>query len=83
MPIYEYRCSKCGTDFEEIVGSNAPSPSCPSCHSPKTEKLMSKASFRAGGGCEGGCEGGGCETGGGRASSGCAGCSGGSCATCH
>ncbi|SBV96112.1 Regulatory protein, FmdB family [uncultured delta proteobacterium] len=81
MPIYEYRCTKCGNDFEEILGAGDPAPACPSCHSAKTEKLLSKASFRTGSGAC--CESGGCETGAARASSGCAGCSGGSCATCH
>ncbi len=83
MPIYEYRCTKCGTDFEEIVGTGDPAPACPSCHSAKTEKLLSKACVRTGSGREPACDSGCCETGAGRASSGCAGCSGGSCATCH
>ncbi|CAK7023045.1 MAG: hypothetical protein DELT_02491 [Desulfovibrio sp.] len=76
MPIYEYRCAKCGADFEEIVGANAPAPPCPECHSDKTEKLVSKASFRC------------CDSGGGysvpaSSSGGCSGCSGGSCSSCH
>ena len=81
MPIYEYRCTKCGADFEEIVGTNDPAPACPACHSAKTEKLLSKACFRSGSCGDSGY--GGCETGSARASSGCAGCSGGSCASCH
>lgn len=73
MPIYEYHCTKCGADFEEIVGANANAPVCPECHSPKTEKLLSKACFRRNGGSAAGAS----------SSSGCSGCSGGSCASCH
>ena len=81
MPIYEYRCTKCGNDFEEIVGANDPAPSCPSCHSERTEKLLSKASFRTGSGAC--CESGACDSASACAPSGCGGCSGGNCATCH
>lgn len=81
MPIYEYRCPKCGVDFEEIVGANDPAPPCPSCHAEKAQKLVSKASFRAGAGAC--CESGACDVGAARAASGCAGCSGGNCASCH
>ena len=76
MPIYEYRCTKCGAGFEDIVGVNDPSPECPECNSPKTEKLMSRACVRSSGGYDGGD--GGASSGG----SGCAGCSGGNCASC-
>ncbi len=42
MPIYEYRCQTCGKMFEELVsGNSSASVPCPSCHSAKTEKLMS------------------------------------------
>ena len=77
MPIYEYRCTKCGNDFEEIVGVNDPAPACPACSSAKTEKLLSKACFRTG---SGEYDDGGASP---SSSSGCAGCAGGSCATCH
>ncbi|MDL2210398.1 zinc ribbon domain-containing protein [Desulfovibrio sp. OttesenSCG-928-O18] len=80
MPIYEYRCKKCGIDFEEIMGANDPAPACPDCHSDKTEKLVSKACFRSGSSYDGGAY----DTGGAHSSSGgCAGCSGGNCASCH
>ncbi|MDR3074236.1 MAG: zinc ribbon domain-containing protein [Deltaproteobacteria bacterium] len=87
MPIYEYRCKKCGNDFEDIVGANAPAPPCPACHGEKVEKLLSKASFRtaSASGCDAGsCDPGSCGSGGACASSGgCAGCAGGNCAACH
>jgi len=33
MPIYEYRCEDCGTQFEKLVRrmSDAPDVECPSC----------------------------------------------------
>jgi putative FmdB family regulatory protein len=42
MPLFEYRCSKCGNKFEELVTGdrNAQIP-CPSCKATSTEKLMS------------------------------------------
>lgn len=79
MPIYEYRCEKCGCDFEELVFGDAVPP-CPKCASPETHKLMSACRHSAGhnpGGYQGHTvpapRGGG---------GGCAGCSGGSCSTC-
>ena len=76
MPIYEYTCTKCGKDFEELVfGDDLPA--CPHCGAAETRKLMSRAH------CSGG-------NGGDdsfapsmpASSGGCAGCSGGNCATC-
>lgn len=80
MPIYEYRCKKCGTDFEEIMGTNDPAPACSFCRSEKTEKLLSKACFRSGPSSGGGAYDSGSAH---SPSGGCAGCSGGSCAGCH
>lgn len=77
MPIYEYRCTKCGKDFEEIVCVNDPAPPCPACCCGATEKLMSKASFHTDGGS-------GHDAGHSHShSGGCCGCSGGNCASCH
>ncbi|MBI4805946.1 MAG: zinc ribbon domain-containing protein [Desulfovibrio sp.] len=78
MPIYEYRCEKCGCDFEELVFGDA-TPPCPKCSSENTKKLMSACRHSAGhnpGGYQGSTVP--ASSGGG----GCAGCSGGSCATC-
>jgi len=60
MPIFEYRCEKCGTQFERIVPSNAKEIECPKCGSSRTEKLisgfaMSGTSRRGGPGTGGGC----------------------------
>jgi len=40
MPIYEYRCSECGTDFEKFVSGQV-SVECPSCQSPKVTRTLS------------------------------------------
>ena len=68
MPIFEYRCGKCGRVFEQLVRSDAERVECPDCASRIVVKLLSaastprtaaaSASFKAsGGGC---CAGGGC-----------------------
>jgi putative FmdB family regulatory protein len=42
MPIYEYRCEACGTQFEELVSASAKSgPPCPSCGAKKPKRLYS------------------------------------------
>ena len=44
MPIYEYKCNKCGV-FEAIQGiKQAPLRKCPTCKS-KVERQMSRGSF--------------------------------------
>ncbi|HOM17555.1 MAG TPA: zinc ribbon domain-containing protein [Thermoguttaceae bacterium] len=41
MPLYEYICSNCGQQFEELVRGQE-QPICPKCGSPKVEKQLSK-----------------------------------------
>ena len=42
MPIFEYRCQKCGVKYEKIVfNREAPPPECPGCGSAEVEKLIS------------------------------------------
>jgi putative FmdB family regulatory protein len=42
MPIYEYKCKKCGVKFEELVtNSQDLTINCPACGDKDTEKLMS------------------------------------------
>jgi putative FmdB family regulatory protein len=46
MPIYEYRCQKCGNQFEIIQKfSDSPLKSCPSCKGRLT-KLISQTAFQ-------------------------------------
>jgi putative FmdB family regulatory protein len=76
MPIYEFRCPKCGEVFEELVLGKEGHVPCPCCGSPKSEKLLSCCTFKsAGAGPSMGSAG---SSGG----SSCSGCSGKSCATC-
>jgi len=57
MPIFEYRCSRCETEFEVLVRSNEAA-TCPGCQSEKVEKLfsapaahVSQGSLTIAGGC--------------------------------
>jgi putative FmdB family regulatory protein len=46
MPIYEYRCTSCETEFErEQRISDEPVKVCPSCKSRKVKRLISQTSF--------------------------------------
>ncbi len=46
MPIYEYRCRKCGFEFEKMQRfSDQPVKKCPEC-SGRVDKLVSQSSFR-------------------------------------
>jgi putative FmdB family regulatory protein len=47
MPLYEYRCKHCGSEFECLMLSpNEPEPACPCCGKAGVEKLMSAGSIR-------------------------------------
>ncbi|HEC32239.1 MAG TPA: zinc ribbon domain-containing protein [Deltaproteobacteria bacterium] len=47
MPIFEYKCKKCGSTFEKIVfGSAERKVECPDCHSRDVAKLFSAFSMR-------------------------------------
>jgi len=45
MPIYEFRCTKCESKFEELVRSSKPEAlaevACPECGSHKVKKMVS------------------------------------------
>ncbi|BEQ17013.1 FmdB family zinc ribbon protein [Desulfoferula mesophila] len=41
MPIYEYKCGKCGHEYEALVMGSPDSVECPKCGSKKKERLMS------------------------------------------
>lgn len=65
MPIYEYHCQVCSTDYEErrsFSQSDAPS-QCPECNSSQVHRLLSTTFFafsRAGDGASLSSGGGGC-----------------------
>ncbi|MEI8031527.1 MAG: zinc ribbon domain-containing protein [Comamonadaceae bacterium] len=46
MPIYEYACGDCGNAFEALVRSDT-TPECPTCHSTKLDKLLSKRGVKS------------------------------------
>jgi putative FmdB family regulatory protein len=51
MPIYEYRCEKCGRSFEKLkkFQDKDRDVQCPYCESEEVERILS--SFAQGGGC--------------------------------
>ncbi len=49
MPIYEYSCTKCQHEFEDIVGIHELQPNCPRC-AQSVERKISLTSFRLKGG---------------------------------
>lgn len=80
MPIYEYRCKKCGHEFEELVSSSdSTAPECPSCHAAETERMVSRPCRYCGGGSSINPE---AYARAASAGGGCAGCAGGHCASC-
>ena len=51
MPIYEYRCERCGHELEKLQKlAEAPLTECPACGEPTLKKLISAAGFRLKGG---------------------------------
>jgi len=73
VPIFEYRCRKCGRVFEQLVRAAREVVECPSCASRSVAKLLSvpsaprtaRAGVTPGGGGGDGGDGGGCCSGGG------------------
>jgi putative FmdB family regulatory protein len=49
MPIYDYRCSACGAEFERLVRADT-QVACPECQGRKLERLMSLTARPAGAG---------------------------------
>jgi len=46
MPIYEYSCTSCGSEWEEIQRiTEDPITVCPECGQPKAHRLISQTSF--------------------------------------
>jgi putative FmdB family regulatory protein len=48
MPLYEYRCTECGEEFEKMVRFSEANqnPACPSCQSQETRKKISAIASR-------------------------------------
>ncbi len=47
MPIYEYQCQACGTDFEELVRSADDAPPCPECGAEQVGRKLSVFAFKS------------------------------------
>jgi len=71
MPIYEFHCSGCGEDFEELVFSHSSPISCPTCKGSDVKKLVSAFAFKSGNNFVSSSSGSGCGT-----------CSSHNCSTC-
>jgi putative FmdB family regulatory protein len=41
MPIYEFRCTECGTEFEELAKAGSRAAVCPSCGSERVRRVFS------------------------------------------
>lgn len=55
MPIYEYKCNKCSTDFSVLkLGSGDDAPTCPTCGTKDVSKKLSSFSCSASSGFSGG-----------------------------
>jgi len=46
VPLYEFRCAGCETQYELLV-RNGEKPACPECGSVRAEKLLSAPAVRA------------------------------------
>ncbi|HUK99971.1 MAG TPA: FmdB family zinc ribbon protein [Nitrospirota bacterium] len=74
MPIYEYHCSACGTNFEKLVFGTVLEVDCEKCGSKKTNKCMSRFGLGRSSGES--------LTGPSNSGTGCSGCASSSCAGC-
>jgi putative FmdB family regulatory protein len=48
MPIYEFKCRKCGDEYEELIFKSSYEVHCPKCGSSDAEKLLSSFRSRSG-----------------------------------
>lgn len=71
MPIYEYKCQLCDTEFERLVFGSEPEVECPHCNGKEVKRLMSAVAFK--------CNGNFVST---ASSGGCSGCASHSCSSC-
>jgi putative FmdB family regulatory protein len=46
MPIYEFRCARCGEEFEALLPIGSAAPRCPSCGAERSERLISRIAGR-------------------------------------
>ena len=48
MPMYDFYCTECAHEFEDMVGSNEACPPCPECGSSATERLVCAPNLKKG-----------------------------------
>ncbi|HVO73834.1 MAG TPA: zinc ribbon domain-containing protein [Ignavibacteriaceae bacterium] len=62
MPLFEYKCAKCGTKFEVLHKSavHREEAACPNCHSLNVKKLLSSFSTGSSSASDKGCSSGNC-----------------------
>ena len=65
MPIYEYKCAKCGKEFETLVLRSDEAVDCPGCGSQKVNRQLSCFAMKDAGGAGGALGGGSCGSSGG------------------
>jgi len=46
MPIYEYRCPKCGAEFEKLARNSSEKAACEKCGAKNAEKKLSTFSAK-------------------------------------
>jgi putative FmdB family regulatory protein len=72
MPIYEFICDECGSEFEELM-RNGDKPCCERCESSEVRRIFSKFAVHSSS----------ADLGGKGATKSCSSCASSSCATCH
>jgi putative FmdB family regulatory protein len=63
VPLFEYKCSDCNHEFEELVSSSSQEINCPKCKSKNVTKLLSVFSSSVNNGSAASCEQRGCGSG--------------------
>lgn len=48
MPMYAFRCGKCGHEYEELVRQFGQAVPCPKCGSAEVERMVSAPAARVG-----------------------------------
>lgn len=48
MPIYEFECERCHSEFEELVQTSSESVPCPQCGSSEVARVLSRFAFKSG-----------------------------------
>lgn len=48
MPMYDFYCTSCSHEFEEMASPDGACPPCPECGSAETERLVSAPNLKHG-----------------------------------